>query len=59
MWIFSQDVQMIKALYNFFPYTFFEFEIYNNLRGHIVSYRFISLSSPLNLIPTTYQEKQS
>ena len=59
MWIFSQDVQMIKALYNFFPYTFFEFEIYNNLRGHVVSYRSISLSSPLNLIPSTYQETQS
>ena len=55
----SQDVQMIKALYNFFPYTFFEFEIYNNLRGHIVSYRSISLSSPLNLTPSTYQETQS
>ena len=59
MWIFSQDVQMIKALYNFFPYTFFEFEINNNLRGHIVSYRSISLSSPLNLTPSTYQETQS
>ena len=36
MWIFSQDVQMIKALYNSFPYTFFEFEIEENNSSNLL-----------------------